>query len=364
MKIKGNRGEWSELYVMLKLLADGKLYSTDTNLTKDESLYSPLLKVFRSETDTEELVFQTSNNGKKKEIILYVNDDRIKVISAEWFKTNAEELYLKIKEHKGGPAFAIPSTEKAMGEIHCTKIKAKSDDKTDIKLEIHDVSTGRDSICGYSIKSYIGAKPTLLNPSSHTNFIFEISGLNTQDIDEINSIMTKKGKADILARIKRVLSKGGTIGFNGVDSTVFLHNMSYVDSMMDDILGAIVYQYYVNNTANVTDIVTHIEEEDPLGYNISGIYRYKMKKFLCAVALGMTPGKPWDGRDEANGGYIVAKDNGDVVAFHIYDRDTFETYLLNNTKLERASTSRYKYASIYQEDGKMYIKLNLQIRFI
>ena len=30
--LKGNKGEWSEIYVFLKLLADGKLYSADENL--------------------------------------------------------------------------------------------------------------------------------------------------------------------------------------------------------------------------------------------------------------------------------------------------------------------------------------------
>ena len=34
--IKGNKGEWSELYVFAKLLADGKLFQSDINLEKIE----------------------------------------------------------------------------------------------------------------------------------------------------------------------------------------------------------------------------------------------------------------------------------------------------------------------------------------
>ena len=37
------------------------------------------------------------------------------------------------------------------------------------------------------------------------------------------------------------------------------------------------------------------------------MYTYKFKKFLCSCALGMKPAKPWDGLDEANGGYIIVK---------------------------------------------------------
>jgi hypothetical protein len=106
-----------------------------------------------------------------------------------------------------------------------------------------------------------------------------------------------------------------------------------------------------------------MEEQNPLKFPRKGLYEYKMKKFLCSVALGMNPSKEWDGHDEANGGYIIVTTDGDVLAYHIYNRDFFESYLLKNTKFEHGSSSRHKYASIYKEDGKMYIKLNLQIRF-
>ena len=77
----------------------------------------------------------------------------------------------------------------------------------------------------------------------------------------------------------------------------------------------------------------------------------------------MMPSKEWDGQDEANGGYVIVKEDGDVLAYHIYNRGAFETYLLNNTKLERGSTSRHGFASIYKDNGKYFINLNLQIRF-
>ena len=36
--ITQNKGEWSELYVFLKLLGDGVLYAADANLNKIEDL--------------------------------------------------------------------------------------------------------------------------------------------------------------------------------------------------------------------------------------------------------------------------------------------------------------------------------------
>ena len=62
-------------------------------------------------------------------------------------------------------------------------------------------------------------------------------------------------------------------------------------------------------------------------------------------------------------GYIIVKADGEVLAYHIYNRNFFEQYLLDNTICERASTGRHEYMSLYEEGGQMYIKLNLQVRF-
>ena len=41
-----------------------------------------------------------------------------------------------------------------------------------------------------------------------------------------------------------------------------------------------------------------------------------------------------------------------------------EDYLYHNTRFERASRSRYNFGSLYRgNDGLVYMKLNLQIRF-
>lgn len=82
--------------------------------------------------------------------------------------------------------------------------------------------------------------------------------------------------------------------------------------------------------------------------------------FLC---IGNETGKALGRIDEANGGYIIVKADGEILAYHIYNRNFFEQYLLDNTYLDRASTSRHEYMSLYEENGELFIKLNLQIRF-
>ena len=94
------------------------------------------------------------------------------------------------------------------------------------------------------------------------------------------------------------------------------------------------------------------------------MYEYKIKKMLCACALGMTPEKVWEGSEDANGGYIVVKRDGSVLCYHIYNRNDFEQYLYDYTYFDTPSTSRYEYMTVYSENEQYKIKLNLQVRFI
>ncbi len=77
----------------------------------------------------------------------------------------------------------------------------------------------------------------------------------------------------------------------------------------------------------------------------------------------MTPSKVWNGIYDATGGYLIVKGDGDILCYHIYNRNKFEDYLFENTKLETASSSRHEFGKTYIEGGKTYFKLNLQVRF-
>ena len=93
------------------------------------------------------------------------------------------------------------------------------------------------------------------------------------------------------------------------------------------------------------------------------VLRHKIKEFLVAIALGMTPGHLWMGETGAHGGYIIVKEDGDIVCYHLYNRDEFKEYLYHNTFLDTPSSGRHKFGIVYDENGKKCIKLNLQIRF-
>lgn len=353
--IKGNKGEWSELYVLLYLLGVGKLYAANDKVEKIEDVYFPILKILRN--DSQGKVDYLIKNETEVEILL--NDSSIGKFSAETFRTEANHLYNQIKLG-ANRAFSIDRTESFMNRILAYRLAAPSTDKTDITLQVHDINTGYNPIMGFSIKSELGNPPTLLNASGATNFIYEVKGISDVDMERINSIDTR---TKILERINEIYNLGGSIEYKGTANDIFAMNLMLIDSRMEDIVAAMLLYSYRNNEIDCTELLKNIDDDNPLNFPREGFYSFKFKKLLSAIALGMKPSALWDGIDEANGGYIIVASNGDVLAYHLYNRNFFEQYLLDNTRLERASTSRHGYASIYKENDKYYIKLNLQIRF-
>lgn len=213
---------------------------------------------------------------------------------------------------------------------------------------------------GFSIKLGVWHAPTLLNAGKTTNFIYKVEGITHGQANEINTIETRNKIKDRVAKIREY---GGKVTYVGMSHAGFKRNLIMVDSSMPQIIGNMLLYFYSEDVKECKTLVEMAGERDPLDYGDAMMYEYKFKKFLCSCALGMKPAKPWDGLDEANGGYVIVKADGEILAYHIYNRNFFEQYLLDNTICEKASTTRHEYMSLYEDNGQMYIKMNLQIRF-
>jgi type II restriction enzyme len=352
--LTGNKGEWSEIYTFFKLLADTKVYSGDADLNKIEELFYPIIKILREEQDGkfEYLV--------DKNIIFVLGGEKEIEIQAETFKKFAEHLFSNIRNTNG--VFSLPEVEQFMHSIYCHTLKARSTDKTDIKVVIHDLRTGLQHLLGFSIKSKLGSPSTLLNAvGDSTNFIYHIEGIDKAITKEVNQIRKFQDK------FEKLKEYDANIKFIAPAVSLLKSNLVYVDSCLPDIIGNIVLIYYSTPNSKVSDIVSIINGKNPLGFDYSfnqDFYEHKVKRFLTDVALGLKTGKPWKGIYEATGGYLIVKEDGDVICYHIYNKNQFEDYLFKNTKLETPSTTRHHFGDIYEKNGQFYINLNLQIRFL
>ena len=361
LKGSNNKGDWSEFYALVYLLGLQKVYASDKHLKRLLNYYFPILKIYRDEKTT-------SSNTKHMEYVvqdentigIYEDGNLLGTIGSQELLDAAEHLKTDILSASGNQ-IDIPHGEKLLNRLGLTRLSVPSNNINDLLMEIHDTHVGIDQKMGFSVKSYMGGAPTLLNASSATNFIFKVHGITDAQMDEINAI---DSASKIQDRMQKIYSYGGQLEFAKTASDIFAGNLMMIDSNMDRIIAEMLLLFFCSSGKKCADIVAKLEEDNPLHYPRKGLYEYKFKEFLCAKALGMEPGSFWNGLGDANGGYIVVKSDGDVVAFHIYDRDIFKQYLLDNTRFEKGSITKHKYASLYKENDEIFIKLNLQIRFI
>ncbi|PRY89836.1 HpaII family restriction endonuclease [Mongoliibacter ruber] len=357
--LTGNKGEWSEIYTLLKIISDKNLFAGDSNLKKIESLIFPIIKILRDESNG------TYEYGYERDLVIIrgANEEfRIPLIE---FQEKAFYLLSKLKETTSS-TFSIPEIETFINSFSCLSLKAKSSVKSDIRIVIHDQRTGTMPELGFSIKSQLGNASTLLNAGRTTNFIYQVENVDLSEaqIEAVNSINTRSKIKDRIEKIKEIF---GSLVFIETESSVFGNNLTLIDSGLPIILSEIVYLFFTSGLSKTLDLVNEVSKINPLGFNTETkhpFYSYKIKRFLTDVALGMMPSKVWTGQLDSTGGYLVVKDDGEVLCYHIYNRNEFEDYLLNNTKLETASSTRHDFGILYREGEKILFKLNLQIRFL
>ena len=357
--LKGNKGEWSEPYVFLKLLADGRIYAADENLNKIETMYYPVLKVIGEIIDEKQCEYRVSEKTARRKVQIYFNNKKLKEVDAAEFSREATRLFNVIQAAKE-TTFTVAKTEDFLHSIHRFTMKMGSKKKADITIKIHDIDTGYEPKVGFSIKSELGHAPTLSNASKATNFTYEVTGLSEKEMELVNGM---EGKKKLVDRMTYIRDHASEIRFYKMSSQIYAENLMLIDSRMHEILAEMVKEFYVNGNKESESLLETMAKNNPLSFPRTDFYSYKYKKYLCATALGMLPASPWSGREEANGGYIIVSKTGDVLAYHIYNREFFETYLVKNTCFEKPSTSRNDFGSLYMEDGHMYINLNLQVRF-
>ena len=380
MALSGNKGEWSEIYVFLRLLDTGKLDVADENLNAIPNEFYHILEIIRKETET------TNNYVREDDMVTInvVNDQTGETEQFSYpitvFAEKANNLLSLIKS-TSGRAFQLPPIAAFLKELRIGTIKDVGHNR-DITITIEDFRTGMPQTLGFSIKSFLGSDSTLFNAGTGTNFIYEIvlpEG-KSLDCDEFNRV-TYPMTGRIGVRLKKLRDEyDATFAFRKVQSDCLHQNLLAIDGHMPLLLAELLL---IKSEMGFNDIKRCTEEltkRNPLGFDTSthgNIYEYKIKRFLQDCAQGMTPEKPWLGIYDATGGQIIVKEDGDIVCYHIYELNRFREFLFNSTKFEGASTSedaenpghprsdakkKFFYGWVYEEDEKYYIKINLQVR--
>lgn len=380
-KPEKNKGEWSELYTLFKLLADQNLYPIENNQIEGERLRLPILSIMRyidQEIGVEYFIMEDSN------INMNINNEEQRVVEKSEFSHWAKQLFAEMSSIKKKDAsFAIPSLNDFRDKTCCPKVACVNrkiaencKDKSDLYIVIHDTLTGQTPKQGFSIKSEIGSAPTLVNASLLTNFHYRLTKpLTKEQVEFVNNMKVKQGSkqvTDVMGRLSKIKEFGAELQFCGIqpnknNENVFLENLILVDSCMPQILAWLLYTSFSTGERKLDKLTEMITEANPMGFPMTvntKHYEAKVKRLLMDFALGMLPGQPWEATDLASG-VLVVKPSGDIDCYHVLYKDTLEEYLFHDLKFETASASRHEFASIeIDSKGNQYFALNLQIRFI
>lgn len=351
--LRANRGEWSELYAFFKVLADHCLYVSDETLNQGDE------RVWVVEALKGDLRGEYSQDGS--EIRVSCNE-KSRQEGRRTMERRARRLLSAIQTApKGKGSFPNEEAERFLTSIGCFGIKAPSRDKRDMDLTVEDVRFGGLQTFGFSVKSYLGGAPTLLNASGATRFRYEVSGLTETDVREINAI---DGKRKYIERAEQIIKRSTGITFVDVENKIFRRNLELLDDAMPDIVAHLLEAAWFWKKQTVAEACAWVEQKDPRKYGErKDIYGVKVRRLLQAIALGMMPASPWHDKDDATGGYIVIRQDGALVAFYVYNRAKFCDYLFNRTKFEKPSASRTGSMNLFGSDGRTYVDLCLDIRF-
>jgi len=365
---KMNRGDWSEFYAFLKVLSDRKLVASDYKLDPIPGKFYGVNKILRNDKTlarTYDITSDVSISVERQDL----KSDADKITSNldyKFIKNAVPEVFAMIQGGKGR-AFDLSEVKKIATLLDYGKIKASSQHKGDMTIVVHDYVTNQDNTVDFSVKSYVGGKPTLLNAGKNsTNFLFEVTGSKV-DIDKINNI---EGGSKVLKRVKAVRDSGADLSFHSMLSGQFQKNLRKVDSLMPIFISEYIRLYYSTKARSLSALTHEVIQSEKIIKLLDVPFtfddmKYKMKQLLLNVALGMVPQTDWDGFIKADGGYIVVKEDGDIVCFHIYNISQLGEYLFCNTSFDTPSTSpkKFDHAYLFEEDGKTFMKLNFQIRF-
>lgn len=347
-----NRGEWSELYATLFLLLEPKISIVDNNLN-----------IINNEIFEIEKIIISSNKSLKYEvvddfIIVYMNSDKFSKLKNDEIKNAKDKILYAINNNNDvSGSFQIASIDKFLKKFsHNNIIKAKSFQKEDIEVLAKDNKKKRDVNLKYSVKSSLGSPATLLNSSKHTDFRYKVSNLKDIDIDEINQL---NGRTKLLDRIKEIEERDGIIVFDKVLSETFEYNLKMIDEKMPLYLANALLSSYVHNIKDLKEIFLNSSIFEDNNFDSK-----KLSDLLCGICFSFVPSVKWSGEQIVNGGFILIKKDGKVVVLDlIYYKNYVLKYLIENTKLDSPSSTRYHMLELYKENGNIYFTLNLQIRY-
>jgi hypothetical protein len=352
--MKKNKGEWSELYVLLHILGNASLQA-----------YIGVRRPYQLSTESvagvDRKVGDTTVRYRIEGEFVHVRRDggHLRYVPRADIRAWTSVLLNEITNGKATFEFSMYLEVNEALDLDDT-VKSASVNKDDITVVVRNINSDEIRTVSYSIKSYLGASPTLVNASETTTRVqyqMDVAGDVRSVVSHINGI---DGDSKVVSRIKYLDRMAVGQRDSVISHSRFRMNLSRIDCCLPRLLADLLWHSYVADDRRSNTVVESMSGEL---LSISDCI-YKYKQFLSEAALGLTPDTEWNGALAVTGGFIVVGPSGEVQAFTASSRQEFWSYLYYLTKFDTPSTSKMNIATAEIVDGKLAIALSLQIRFV
>lgn len=363
-----NRGEHSELLALLRVLHQGRIQVADASGVAR----SAWLKVTAvSHPACPRVRYQIAGDS----VSILSGQVADGVVLRSRLAELADTLFSEIADARGA-SFDCPAANAAAALLGLVSQKAPSGAKADIYVQVASpVFEGESTELGFSIKSELGGLPTLLNAGA-THFKYQVREPEGCDSIQVQEGLPRPdgkvypGPMKLMPALKYV---GADVVFEGVENPVFEQNLKMIDTAFPRMLASVLKFAYLEGEMSLGRLLGSQRLLDDLSGALGlpvpivrRVLRHKMKDLLRQSALGMNPGRAWEGEVEAHGGWIVVKSDGQVVCFHLVNDDDFREYLLASCKLETPSMTRHEAGYVYRQspESAAQLRLSLQVRLV
>lgn len=339
-----NKGEWSEAYVLLKLLVDPALVASDSQLNPVDGRYYLVKQIIWRSKDEERSLTPKAKAYSSE-------SDPSKSVTLDEIREALPQILMAISQ--GERAFPMPIVQDIYQRMGLASFKMSSTKKIDISLVIPSMGGVQDRELGFSIKSQLGSNSTLLNASSTTNIRYTVQG------EEARQALGSEGLGHYRTNLDAIRANSGNLEFDEFESDTFSANLRNFSSDFPEFYAEMVRTYVTgeSSTRNINELTT-VSSNSSSEVNQRS---YQVKAFLRAVALGLVPGSEWSGKLAGYGGYIVVKRTGELVCLHLDNDDDFKDYLFENTAFDIPKNDLFQSPKIIDDELKIF--LNAQIRF-
>ena len=376
--LKRNRGEWSEIWAVLKVLADGRIptlsVANGAVSKTGSSVLVHALRTGRSGT-TLDYVLERDSRGDPSYLHVCRTDTGAPACAPmphEEVRSDFlsfDEALRRAEVGKGKGTFPVDGADALFAKYLFGSGKSPSDLKQDCELSLIALDGRKEEMRGFSIKSYTGGAPTLFNASRGAAFRYRLAGNAVEEArTRLDAIPKVKGKPWVVARVNALHELHAFTADVKAESPVFAKNLSLLDTNMAKVIGHLlrIGRSSAVGSGSVKEALELLVREDPLGLGsvfAKTYYGFRVRHFLRAAALGMTPSTPWDGNEDAEGGMLVVSADRELFCL-LAGKSEFERYLVETTGFDTPSTSRLPgYAEIEVDaEGVACFRLHLQIR--